>query len=111
MLRHLVTLMAFQLAGETLVSSMGLPFPGPLLGMLLLLGCLQASGGPGDGLSLISFALIDHLGLFFVPAGTAIIAFWGLMRADAPAILASIVLSTVVAILVTGFIAKVRAEW
>lgn len=110
MLLHLVFLMAFQLAGEMLVTCLGLPFPGPLFGMLLLLGWLQASGGPGQNLSAASAALIDHLGLFFVPAGTAIVTHWDLMRGDAFAIFVSIVVSTATTILVAGLIAKGTAN-
>jgi len=40
MLAQLGLLMAFQLAGEVLVTLTGIPFPGPLCGMLLLVRLL-----------------------------------------------------------------------
>jgi holin-like protein len=60
-------LMMFQFVGEALVSSVGIPFPGPLCGMVLLLMYLYLRGGPSDDLSNVGSRLIDNLGLLFVP--------------------------------------------
>jgi len=62
MLAQLGLLMLFQLVGEALVTSIGIPFPGPLCGMLLLLGYLHARGGPSDDLSSVGAKLVDNLG-------------------------------------------------
>ena len=51
MLAQLGLLMTFQLIGEAVVSLAGIPFPGPLCGMLLLLGYLCLRGGPCEDLS------------------------------------------------------------
>jgi holin-like protein len=72
MLAQLGLLMTFQLMGEAVVSLLGIPFPGPLCGMLLLLGYLWLRGGPSEELSTAGSKLVDNLGLLFVPAGTAI---------------------------------------
>jgi holin-like protein len=72
MLAQLGLLMTFQLMGEAVVSLLGIPFPGPLCGMLLLLGYLWLRGGPPEELSTAGSKLVDNLGLLFVPAGTAI---------------------------------------
>jgi putative effector of murein hydrolase LrgA (UPF0299 family) len=42
MLQQLAPLMGFQLIGEAAVKCLGVPFPGPLCGMLLLLVYLQS---------------------------------------------------------------------
>jgi len=44
MLIQLGVLMMFQFIGETLVTLTGIPFPGPLCGMALLLGYLYFRG-------------------------------------------------------------------
>jgi putative effector of murein hydrolase LrgA (UPF0299 family) len=75
MLAQLGLLMTFQLIGEVVVSLLGIPFPGPLCGMLLLLGYLCLRGGPSEDLSIVGSKLVDNLGLLFVPAGTAIVAY------------------------------------
>ncbi len=105
MLLQLAALMAFQLIGEMLVSLSGIPFPGPLCGMALLLAYLYLRGGPSEELSKVGTFLIDHLGLLFVPAGTAIIAYGALLMRDGLAIAAALLVSTVAAVLVGGFIA------
>jgi holin-like protein len=98
-------LMMFQFIGEALVASSGIPFPGPLCGMLLLLGYLYLRGGPSDDLSGVSSKLADNLGLLFVPAGTAIVAYGTLLATDGLAIFAALIVSTLVAVLVSGAIA------
>jgi putative effector of murein hydrolase LrgA (UPF0299 family) len=97
--------MTFQLIGEAMVSLLAIPFPGPLGGMLLLLGYLWLRGGPSDELSSVGSKLIDNLGLLFVPAGTAIVAYGALFATDGLAIVAALIVSTLVAVLIGGAIA------
>ena len=110
MLAQLGILMMFQFAGEVLVTSVGMPFPGPLCGMLLLLFYLYLRGGPSDDLSGVGSRLIDNLGLLFVPAGTAIVAYGTLFATDGLAILAALVVSTLLAVLICGAIAASAEE-
>ena len=105
MLAQLGLLMTFQFLGEALVTLSGIPFPGPLCGMVLLLGYLFSRGGPTEELSKVGTALVDNLGLFFVPAGVGIIAYSRLLAQDGLAIAAALVVSTIAAILITGVIA------
>ena len=108
MIKQLILLMGFQLAGEVIVSSLGLVFPGPLCGMLLLLGWLQLRGGPSEDLNRVGTVFVDNLGLLFVPAGTAIISFGALLLSDGLAIGAALLLSTGLAILVSGLLSRER---
>jgi holin-like protein len=105
MLAQLGLLMLFQFSGEMLVTALGIPFPGPLCGMLLLLLYLFLRGGPSEDLSNVGSKLIDNLGLLFVPAGTAIVAYGALFATDGFAILAALVVSTLLAVLIGGAIA------
>lgn len=108
MLYPLGLLMIFQLIGEVIVSSTGIPFPGPLCGMLLLLAYLHMRGGPSDELAQVGSKLTDILGLLFVPAGTAIVTQGALLVSDGLAIFLSLVISTLVAVLVSATIATPR---
>jgi holin-like protein len=105
MLVQLGMLMSFQFAGEILVTTVGLPFPGPLCGMLLLLAYLYLRGGPSDALSDVGSKLLDNLGLLFVPAGTAIVGYGTLFATDGLAILAALIVSTLLAVVIGGAIA------
>jgi holin-like protein len=109
MLTQLLILMGFQLIGEALVTCFGLTFPGPLCGLLLLFVWISIRGGPSDELAGAAGVLVDHLGLLFVPAGSAIIGFGALLFSDGLAIAGALVLSTGLAILVTGLLGGASA--
>jgi holin-like protein len=110
MLAQLGLLMFFQLIGESLVAVLGVPLPGALCGMLVLLLYLYLRGGPSEELSSVSSRLVDNLGLLFVPAGTAIVAYGALFATDGFAILAALVVSTLLAVLIGGAIAASTQE-
>ena len=110
MLGQLLVIMGFQLAGEALVAGLALNFPGPLCGLLLLLLYLGLRGGPSPDLDRAASSLVDHLGLLFVPAGTAIVGFSALLRSDGVAIAGALLLSTGLAILVSGLLGARRAR-
>jgi holin-like protein len=106
MLAQLALLMAFQLIGEVVVKLLAIPFPGPLCGMLLLLGYLHVRGGPSDALGSVGSTLVDHLGLLFVPAGTAIITYTALLAREGLSIVTAILVSTTVAVVIGGGVAQ-----
>ncbi len=108
MLLHLLLLMGFQLAGELIVTGVGLKFPGPLCGLLLLFGWLHLSGGPSEDFGRTATLLIDYLGLLFVPAGAAIVGFGALLLNEGLAIGAALLLSTGLAIFISGLVRGAR---
>jgi holin-like protein len=108
MLLQLLTLMAFQLAGELLAGSLHLMFPGVLCGLLLMLGWLYLTGGPSEHMSVTSAILVDHLALLFVPAGSAIVGFGALLLSDGFAIGAALLISTGLGILIAGSLGSAR---
>ena len=68
MLYAFAMLLVLQLIGEALVQSLGLPVPGPLIGMLLLFAALLMRGGVPDELRRLSDALLQNMILLFIPA-------------------------------------------
>ena len=102
MLLQLLILMAFQFAGELLAQNLHLMFPGPLWGLLLMLGWLHLTGGPSDDMSATATFLVDQLALLFVPAGSAIVGFGALLLNDGLAIGAALLISTGLGILIAG---------
>jgi holin-like protein len=106
MVLQLALLMGFQIVGEVIVKGLGVPFPGPLCGMLLLLGFLQLKGGASAELNSVGGALVDHLGLLFVPAGTAIVTYTALLAREGVSILTALVVSTAAAVLIGGLVAQ-----
>jgi len=72
MLYALTALFAFQLLGDLLVQSLGLPLPGALAGMLLLLAALLALGRVPEALERVSAALLQNMMLLFIPSVAAV---------------------------------------
>ncbi len=102
MVRALAVLLSCQLAGTVLQQAFGLPVPGPVLGMVLLLGILVLTGGPDAELRGTVHGLLRYFGLLYVPAGVGVMAEWQALRENALAIAIAIPVSTVLALLVTG---------
>lgn len=79
MIEGILLLLTCQLVGEAFVSITQLPVPGPVVGMLLLLGVLLAFNGPTPHLEQTAQGLLKHLSLLFVPAGSGIVAYLSLI--------------------------------
>jgi holin-like protein len=97
-LRVLTLLLICQLAGELAARTAGLPVPGPVIGMLLLLAWLAYQGRVDDETSRVAGGLLEHLSLLFVPAGVGVVLHLDVIAAEWPAILAALFVSTFAAI-------------
>jgi holin-like protein len=104
MLRGFSVLLLFQLVGEILARTLGLPIPGPVIGMALLLVALELRR-PSDDLRAASSGLLSHLSFLFVPAGVGVMLHAPRLASEWPPVVASLLLSTAATILVTGWIA------
>jgi holin-like protein len=101
-LQVLALLLACQLAGEVVTRAANLPVPGPVLGMVFLLLGLLALRRVPNSLERTSRGLLDNLSLLFVPAGVGVIQHLDILRAQWLPIIASIVGSTILAMLVAA---------
>lgn len=108
MLAALTALLLCQLIGETFVRLVGLPVPGPVLGLVLLLGLLALRNGiqgrkgiPGD-LGPTANGLLKHLSLLFVPAGVGVVTYLGLIGDSVVPIVVALVGAWVITLLVTA---------
>jgi holin-like protein len=108
MIASLSLILLCQLAGEVFVRGLGLPMPGPVVGLLLLLllardRFVMLARGPlqGDGVESASRGLLAHLSLLFVPAGVGVVQKLDLLAEHGIAILAILVVSVVITLLVT----------
>jgi len=110
MLASLSLILLCQLIGEVIVRSLGLPLPGPVLGLLLLLLMLLARDrfaiialGPlrNEGVENASKGLLSHLSLLFVPAGVGVVQKLDLLAAHGIAIILILGLSVIVTLLAT----------
>jgi holin-like protein len=104
-LRGLALLLLFQAAGEALAHALTLPFPGPVIGMALL---LPALGVPRIRAPVQAAAelLLAHLSLLFVPVGVGVITHLDLVSRYGFRLLAAIVVSTWVGMAVTALVLR-----
>ena len=106
MLAGLTWLLVFQCIGEVLVRLIGLPVPGPVVGMVLLFVVLRAKDTIPDTVGGASGGLLQHLSLLFVPAGVGVMLHFGRIGDEWPAIAGALVVSTVLAIAVTALVMR-----
>ncbi|WP_129675403.1 CidA/LrgA family protein [Candidatus Chloroploca sp. Khr17] len=102
MINALLSLLVFQLLGEVLVRAMGVPIPGPVVGMLLLFGALKLHGRVPDTLHKVSEALLNNLSLLFVPAGVGVMVHLNLLRTGWWQLLVTVIVSTLITLVVTA---------
>ena len=110
MIASLSLILLCQLAGEVIVRGLGLPMPGPVVGLLFLLLLLLArdrfvalARGPlqQDGVKNASRGLLAHLSLLFVPAGVGVVQKLDLVAEHGIAVAVVLAISVVVTLLVT----------
>ncbi len=120
MIRALALLLLCQLAGEAVSRGVGLPVPGPVLGLLILFAGLQFSasrqrisaetidqtemGRTADG-------LLQALALLFVPAGAGVVQHLGLLGKHGLSLVIALIGSTVITLLVTTFVFQAVRRW
>jgi putative effector of murein hydrolase LrgA (UPF0299 family) len=110
MIRGFAILLICQLVGEAAARASGLPVPGPVLGLGLLVAGLWAHGRrhPFDNAALaasdvgrVSDGLLAALALLFVPAGVGVVQYAGLIGRYGVAIGLALLGSTLATLLVT----------
>ena len=105
-------LLVFGLAGNRLIALYSIPMPGAVVGLVLLAGALAIArrvSAPGtawlpENVAPASRALLNHLGLLFVPAGCAVLTEGDVLRRNWIPILAALVVSTTLGLAVCGWI-------
>lgn len=102
MLEAMLLLLGCQLLGEALVRLLGLPIPGAVAGMGLLLMLLVLRGRVSPALRQLAAGLLGVLTLLFVPAAVGVIEHGELLRQQGAKLLLVLVVSTVVAMAATG---------
>ena len=100
-LRGLAWLLLFQAAGEGITHSIGLPFPGPVVGLVLMLIGLRWAK-VREPVAAAADVLLAHLSLLFVLVGVGVITHLQLVSQYGLQLLAVIVASTWLELAVTA---------
>lgn len=120
MINSLLVLLLCQLAGEALARGIGLPVPGPVIGMALLMALLAARDALGRSLAAelrdipvetTAKELLGILSLLFVPAGVGVVDRLSLFANHGLALTVALVVSTVLALAAAALTFDVVARW
>ena len=102
----LAVLLIFQFAGELIRAVTGLPVPGPVIGMVLLLIALLTKLPVPAAIHATSRKLLTYLGLLFVPAGAGIVTRLPMIGAHWLPILIAVVGSTIITMVITALVMR-----
>ncbi len=100
-LHGLAWLLLLQSLGELLSRGLSLPFPGPVVGMLLLLGALHWPLVRTPVAACADF-LLTHLSLLFVPVGVGVMTHLSIVSQYGGRMLLVMVVSTLLGLAVTA---------
>lgn len=106
MIETFITLLVFQTVGEAISHGLGLPIPGPVIGMLLLFVYLALRRGAVEQLAPAANGLLRHLSILFIPAGVGVMLHGERIAGEWLPITVALVVSTVLAIIVTALVIK-----
>ncbi len=105
MLNAFTLLLLCQFVGEVVARWASLPLPGPVIGLVLLLVILVVRDrSPDTELEQTAGWLLRNFGLLFVPAGVGVITQLDVIGDNWLALLVAIPVSTLLGLLVTGWI-------
>ncbi len=110
MLGQITLLLVCQLAGEVIARLLGLPVPGPVIGMVILFAGLMVAGRVPDDLEKVGRGLLVNLSLLFVPAGVGIMVHFHRLAEEWLPISVAVLASTLVTIAVTALVMTVLAR-
>lgn len=111
MLEYFTLILVCQLMGEFTVSTLEVPVPGPVAGMVILFLLLLVNKNVPTDLQVVADGLLRNLSLMFVPAGVGVMAHFELLGSDGIALSIAIVVSTLLTIAITAKAMNVLARY
>lgn len=104
LLQGLSILLALQWLSTEVIAFLGIPFPPPLLGMLILTALLCTGVIKENYIEDICTALIDKMALLFLPAGVSMILYLDVIKAELLPISLTVILSSVIILCSTALV-------
>lgn len=111
MLYAIATLLVFQLVGEITTYLLGLPVPGPVLGMAMLFLTMVAFPALAERLRETASGMLQHLSLLFVPAGVGVMLHAQRLAQDWQPIALALTLGTAITLAVTALVIRWAGLW
>ncbi len=102
LLRGFSILLILQWLSSIIIDFFKIPFPSPLLGMLLMAVLLKTGIIPISAVEDICDILIDKMGMLFLPAGVSLLLYIDIVRAELAPILLTLCISSLIILAVTS---------
>lgn len=103
MIRQCLVIFGFLAIGEMIVKFTGIKIPSSIIGMILLTISLKMEWVKLEWTKDIANFLVNLLGLFFVPAGVALMMYFELIQFHFWQITISVIGSTIITLVITGW--------
>ncbi|MDO8420758.1 MAG: CidA/LrgA family protein [Parvibaculum sp.] len=97
-----LALVACNEVGGYICDRFGLPVPGTVIGLLIMLAVLAVLRRVPEGLNEVAVYLLSHLNLFYVPAGVGVLGYVALVARDFWPIVITLFVSTFLATIAGG---------
>ena len=107
MIRQLAIIFGCLAIGEFIVYISGIKLPSSIIGMILLTLSLETGLVRLEWVQGLSKILISNMGFFFIPAGVGLMLYFDIIQAQFWAIAGATVISTVIVLIVTGWIYQI----
>jgi len=111
MLSSIAIILGYQVVGELISRLYGLPVPGPVIGMVLMLLSFLVKDNLINRVRPSAGVLLANLSLLFVPAGVGIMRHGQRFLNEGVAIMIALVVSTVIAMIVTAYVIILMQKW
>ncbi len=93
MYKGLAIIFGLYFLGELIVWILGIPIPGSVLGMILLVSFLLSESFDLEDVESEAEFFVDNMSIMFIPPAVGIIVYWELVEAQIIAIFGTLVLS------------------
>ncbi len=103
-------LLGFWLMGEVVVYFLNSSIPGSIVGMILLTVALELKIVKLHQVEAVSDFLIRNMAFFFIPPGVGLMVNFDLIADNWIAIVIATVVSTILVLMVTAFVAQIGKE-
>ncbi|MFH5837229.1 CidA/LrgA family protein [Proteiniclasticum sp. C24MP] len=102
LIRQSILLFGISVIGEFMNKVIHVPLPGSVLGLLLLLSLLLSGMVRVKQIEELTNFLMNHLAVFFVPAGVGLITVAGVLKSSWAILLGISILSSVIVMTITA---------
>lgn len=105
-IRQLGIILFLSFIGELLNTTIPLPIPASIYGLILMFTCLKLQVIPTEAVKETGTFLIEIMPLMFIPAAVGLLDAWNIIQAGWLSLIAITVVSTIAVMAVSGYVTQ-----